>query len=476
MAIEILSIEDDPAVSIAVRHMLAAQGYVVQSAATGEEGLEICKQKMPSLVLLDVGLPGIDGFETLKQIKVLDVGVPVVMMTAYETASLVVRAMELGASDYLTKPATSAELSGFVAKLVGCSDAKEDHESVSGLVGVLGNSGCMQAVVRMVLRIAKTQATVLLTGESGTGKDALARSIHAKSKCADQPFVSINCASIPGNLLESELFGHERGAFTDAHEAKKGLVEVAAGGTLFLDEIGLMPVEIQGKILTLLETRKFRRLGGNRELDAEVRFIAATNADLEAFVAKGTFREDLFYRLNVIPIHLPPLRDREEDVILMTRAFLAEYSTRHGLAPRSLTTGAETMFRAYPWPGNVRELKNVIERAVLLTDGIQLDVKDFSIDRRAAHPTEEPKSGSVAIEVPQTGLIRIVFPKWGLPLDDLERQVIAEALRHTGGNISRAARLLHISRHTLRYRMQKHNLEMAEEATSPIDEQEPKVA
>jgi two-component system, NtrC family, response regulator AtoC len=220
-----------------------------------------------------------------------------------------------------------------------------------------------------------------------------------------------------------------------------------------------MPVELQGKILTLLETRKFRRLGSSRELDAKVRFIAATNANLEEFVAKGTFREDLFYRLNVIPIHLPPLRDRGDDVMLMARTFLIEYSTRHGLAPRLLTPEAETLFRAYPWPGNVRELKNVIERAVLLTDGTQLDVSNFSIDRRGGQHTEDPKPDVAAIEVPQNGLIRIAFPKWGLPLDDLERQVISEALRHTQGNISKAARLLHISRHTLRYRMQKHNLE-----------------
>jgi two-component system, NtrC family, response regulator AtoC len=227
MAVEILNIDDDPSVSIAVRAMLKMQGYTVHSAYSGEEGLEICKEKMPSLVLLDVGLPGIDGFETLRQIKLLDDGIPVVMITAYETASIVVKAMEMGASDYLTKPVSMEDLGGVVAKLVGPAEPQKELEIDKGLDGVLGNSTNMQAVFNIVLRIAKTQATVLLTGESGTGKEALARAIHAQSGYADQPFVSVNCASIPGNLLESELFGHERGAFTDARDAKEGLVEVA---------------------------------------------------------------------------------------------------------------------------------------------------------------------------------------------------------------------------------------------------------
>ena len=414
------------------------------------------------MVLLDIGLPGIDGFETLRQIKLLDDGIPVVMMTAYETASLVVRAMEMGASDYLTKPVTLEDLVGVVVKLVGSADADNALEMDNGLDGVLGTSACMREIFKVVFRIAKTQATVLLTGESGTGKEALARAVHTQSDHADQPFVSVNCSSIPGTLLESELFGHERGAFTDAHEAKEGLVETAAGGTLFLDEIGLMPIELQSKILTVLETRKFRRLGSNHELDAQVRFIAATNANLEDAVATGVFREDLFYRLNVIPIHLPPLRDREDDVMMMAHTFLAEYSEHHGLAPRLFTTEADTLLRAYPWPGNVRELKNVIERAVLLTEGTQIDVADLSIDRRGGR-SEESKP-HVGVELSQNGLIRISFPKLGLPLDELEKQVIEEALKHTQGNISSAARLLHISRHTLRYRMQKHRIEM------PVDE------
>jgi DNA-binding NtrC family response regulator len=270
--------------------------------------------------------------------------------------------------------------------------------------------------------------------------------------------MSINCASRPANLLEAELFGYEKGAFTDAKARKKGLIEVAGDGTLLLDEIGLMPLDLQGKLLTVLETHRFRRVGGTEELSADCRFIAATNRDLEKALGAREFREDLYYRLNVIPISLPLLRERGEDVLLLTRHFLKEYSRRHGIPLREFSPEAEALVRTHPWPGNIRELKNVIERAMLLTDGPVIDAPDLSIYRR---PRSYEAGGAAPVKVSEAGLIQISFPPWGLPLEDLERQVIEGALSHTEGNVSKAARLLHISRDTLRYRMQKHGIELA---------------
>ena len=453
MAAEVLIIDDDLSLCVAFRRFLQTHGYQIRVAHSGETGLELCAEKMPSLVLLDLNLPDINGLETLRSIKETDAACPVVMMTAYQTAPSVVQAMRLGADDYLTKPVPMQELLGVVAKLVGQA-APEMFQRGKGAAEILGESQPMQQVFDLIRRISKTSATVLITGESGTGKEAVARTIHLNSGRGNRPFLSLNCASIPANLMEAELFGHEKGAFTDAKVQKKGLLEVADGGTILLDEIGLMPLDLQGKILTVLETRRYRRLGGTRELEANIRFLAATNADLEQTVEDGTFREDLYYRLNVIPVHLPPLRDRGDDILLLARSFLDEFHKRHGRAPRTMSPKAQVLLKAYPWPGNVRELKNVIERAVLLSDSQVIDATDMSIDRR-----QDSDSEVLPVEVSDTGLIRITFPPWGLPLEDLERQVIEEALNHTGGNISKAARLLHISRYTLKYRMQKHGID-----------------
>ncbi len=459
MSGSVMVIDDDQVLCIAVNHFLSSRGYRVRVAHSGEDGVTMCRQEMPSLVLLDLNLPGIDGMETLRQIKEIDRSCRVVMITAYDKARSVVEAMKLGAEDYVTKPVPMEELRVLVTKLIGGS-ANERQERGKGLREIIGKSPAIQHVFEMIRRIARTSSTVLITGESGTGKDLVGWAIHLNSDRAEQPFLSVNCASIPANLLEAELFGYEKGAFTDAKAQKRGLIEVAEGGTLLLDEIGLMPLDLQAKLLTVLETHRFRRVGGTEEISAKSRFTAATNGNLETAVKLREFREDLYYRLNVIPIHLPPLRERGEDTLLLARHFLDEYSRRHGMPLRALSVEAESLLRSYPWPGNVRELKNVIERAVLLTDGATISAPDLAIDRRAR---SEQTGNAAVIEGGEGNTIQVTIPPWGLPLEEVEKQVIEKALGYTRGNVSRAARLLHVTRYTLRYRMQKYGIEIQQE-------------
>ncbi len=345
MAADVMIIDDDEALCVAVSRLLSNQGYRVRAAHSGEEGLALCEAEMPALILLDLNLPEMDGIEVLQRIKEMDGTCRVVMVTAYDKAKAAVEAMRLGAEDYVTKPLPMEELLVLVGKLVG-QPASEKTEGQKGLKEIVGESPAVDQVFDMIRRIAHTSSTVLITGESGTGKELVSRAIHLHSDRADQPFLSINCVSIPASLLESELFGYEKGAFTDAKAQKRGLIEVAGSGTLLLDEIGLMPLDLQGKILTVLETRTFRRVGGTVEISVDCRFIAATNRDLEQAVKMEEFREDLYYRLNVIPIHLPPLREREDDVLLLARHFLEEYSRRHRMPPRALSAEAEALLRS----------------------------------------------------------------------------------------------------------------------------------
>ena len=454
MSASVIVIDSSSQLCRRLESFLDGHGHRVRTATSGEEGLALCSREMPALVLLDLHLPGIDGMETLRRIKEMDRNCRVVMITQYDTARSAVKAMKLGAEDYITKPVPLEELRALVEKLGGAR-SNDAFQKGKGLDEIVGDSAAIHHLFEMVRRISRTSATVLITGESGTGKELVARAIHLNSERSKRPFLSINCASIPANLLESEMFGYEKGAFTDAKIQKRGLIEVAGWGTLFLDEIGLMSLDLQSKILTVLETLRFRRLGGIEERSANVRFIAATNKDLEKAIKTGEFREDLYYRLNVIPIQLPPLRERRDDILLLAGHFLDQYSRLHNMNHRELSPEAKALLMTYPWSGNVRELKNVLERAVLLSDGPTIDAADLFI-YRSPHLAEPIKQAS--IEVPETGLINISFPPWGLPLEDLERKVIEEALTHTCGNVSGAARLLHLSRDTLRYRMHKHGI------------------
>lgn len=446
----ILIIDDDEEIGMIIAAILNGEGYRTTRVQTGEAGLKAFSQDPPDLVLCDLYMPGINGIETLTRLKARDASCKVVMMTASDSATLATQAMKGGAEDFLLKPITAQDLQGITARLL--PDA-EEAEDADGLEGVLTVSAAMRPIVDVARRVANTSATILITGDSGTGKEAVARGIHWLSDRSSNAFVTINCASIPPSLLEAELFGYEKGAFTDAKSRKAGLIETAEGGTLFLDEIGLMPPDLQGKILTVLETRRFRRVGGTSEIGSDARLIAATNSDLPQAVQRGDFREDLFYRLNVIPCHLPPLRDRAGDVPLLAEYFLREYCAQHAKPEMRLSEEAVSLLDAFHWPGNVRELKNVIERAVLLSENDTIQSSDLSIDRR-----QNPAAETNAVRVDEHGLIDIAIPDWGLSLEDVERQIIVAALAKTDGNVSRAAALLHLTRYTLRYRMKKHGI------------------
>ena len=430
-------------------------GYSAAGVGTGAESLALYAQRRPELVILDMKLPDMDGLEILRLLKETDASCRVIILSSYSTVSIVVEAMKLGAENYLIKPTPLPELQVLIdSALQRPLPAGAD----GGLEGAIGNSEAMQEVFTMVRRVAGTQATVLIRGESGTGKQVIARAIHVLSSASQGRFVTVDCVNIPPSLMATELFGHELGAFTDARFQKKGLLEVADGGTLFLDEIGLMPVDLQASLLNIFETQRFRRIGGTEELDVSVRFLAATNADLEDLVKKGAFREDLYYRLNVVPLDLPPLRDRGEDVVLIAEHFLDLFVSLHGTPPRRLAADALDRLRASALPGNVRELKNVMERAVLMTDRSVIRAQDLIIDRRSKSASNEARVGIGA-----DGAVSIEFPPQGLGLDVIEQQVIEAALEVTGGNITHAAALLHVSRDTLRYRMTKHGLEAKRE-------------
>lgn len=321
---------------------------------------------------------------------------------------------------------------------------------------MIGTSAAMKQVFDLICRIAPSSATVLIMGESGTGKELVARKLHQCSDRIENTFVPINCAAIPANLLEAELFGYERGAFTDAKISKKGLFEIADGGTLFLDEIGLMPLDIQSKLLTVLESHTFRRLGGTQDVHSDLRIVAATNEDLSESVREGKFRQDLFYRLNVVPLSLPPLRERKTDILLLAQHFLGIYGARYNKKNPRFSNGAQHWLEKHPWPGNVRELRNIVERATLLSQSDLIDIDDLTLGKEA-HDFQEP-AHPPALEIDELGDIRITLPPWGLALEDVERRLIKAALEQTNGKVSAAAQLLHISRDTLRYRIKKFKL------------------
>jgi two-component system NtrC family response regulator len=454
MAAEVMVVEDEVVLCRFLLEFLEGIGYTACGAESGEEALDLFVEARPSLVLLDIKLPDIDGLEVLQRLKEIDPTCKVVVMSSYSAVGTVVRAMKRGAETYLTKPTPLPELQVLIEHLLEKPAGGE--EIVTEMEGVIGRSPAMQQVLNMVRRVANTSATVLLRGESGTGKEVIARAIHQQSPSASKAFVAIDCASIPVNLMESELFGHERGAFTDARTQKKGLMEMADGGTLFLDEIGLLPIDMQSRLLHVLESQQFRRVGGTEEISVSMRFLAATNEDLEEAVHQGRFREDLYYRLNVVPIDLPPLREREDDVLLLAEYYLQFYSSLHQRGPKRLADDVLPQLRDYAWPGNVRQLKNAVERAVLMAEGEVIAAQALVLDRRARR-ADATSTGTLQIDA--EGSIAVIFPPQGLALDQVEQAFIQAALQHVGGNVSQAAALLHMSRDTLRYRIDKYGLD-----------------
>jgi DNA-binding NtrC family response regulator len=435
----VLVIDDEPGVRASVKMVLDGVCDVVE-APDGPTGIEIAGNRDVDVCLLDVRLPGMEGIEVLARLKRLDAGLEVVLVTAVRTVRTAVEAMKLGAYDYLTKPFAADDLRGIVNRALErralhrevryLRDALARHEGFDQLVG---RSPAMRRVYELVRQIADTTATVLITGESGTGKEMIARAIHRQGVRRDRPFVAINCAALPAELLESELFGHERGAFTGAHARKLGKFEVAHTGTLLLDEVGTLRVDLQPKILRALQEREIERVGGGRAIRVDVRIVAASNTDLRQAVAAGRFREDLFYRLHVVPIAVPPLRERREDVAPLARHFLAKYARQFGKPVTDLSPGALDALERYHWPGNVRELENIVARSVALTSESVVQLDQIPLDVALA-PVEATAEDQLNLREAR---------------HEVERLLILRALDRAGGNQTLAARLLGMHRNTL---------------------------
>ncbi len=453
----ILVVDDERLIRWSLEQQLQREGYTVQSVETGADALQRAQAEPPDLILLDIRLPDADGVELLGRLRAADPECLVIMMTAHGGVESAVRAMKLGAHDYVSKPFDMEELKLTIRKALDAGALRRDVDRFqleaahgSALDDLIGASRSLADLKTLVARIAQSDATtVLLQGESGTGKDLVARIIHFVSQRARAPFLAVNCVALPEQLLESELLGHERGAFTDARAQKKGLFEQADGGTVYLDEIGDMRLDLQGKLLRLIEEKAFRRIGGLRDIRADVRIIAATNRDLAKALEAGQFRKDLYYRLKVFPVWLSPLRDRPEDVLPLARHFIQRFSREMRRQPMAMHPEVEARLVRYAWPGNVRELRNVLERAVILAPGDMLTVEHLPpelVETAAGHADDATKPASLSL------------PAEGLRLEEVERDLVRQALESTGGNQVRAARLLGISRDALRNRMKKFGL------------------
>jgi len=450
----VLAVDDELGVRESIRILLSAD-YDVASVASGDAALEAIQRERPHLVLLDIIMPGMDGMELLERIRATDPGLPVVILTATKTVKTAVAAMKLGAFDYLQKPFDVDELRLIVERATRNAELEAEvkrlrHElrSQGALRAIVGKSPQMQGVLRTIKTVAPLKTTVLITGESGTGKELVARALHSESPRAEEAWVVLNCAAIPENLLESELFGHERGAFTDAHARKIGLFEQAHRGTIFLDEIGEMSINLQAKLLRVLEEERFTRVGGTSPLQVNVRVIAATNRNLERAIQEGRFRADLYYRLNVISIHLPTLRERSDDIPFLISYFLDAKAREVGAPVKRLTREAMDRVIAYSWPGNVRELENAIERAVILSgDRPELDLADMS--DRLRQPAADGPLGGLVGEV-STGRRSL-----GEATDIFERMLILRGLENANYNQTRAAELLGTTRRILKYKIDK---------------------
>ena len=482
---KLLLIDDEADVQYSFRRIFDNPEIELTTANSGEEGLKIFQKLKPDLVIMDVRMGGMNGLETLRRMRQIDAKLPVIMMTAYGTTQTTIEAMKLGAYDYLLKPFDVPKLKELIGGALKAARAMKQVVSYQPLLesedydlGIVGRSESMQNVFKLIGQLAGADATALITGESGTGKELVARAIYNHSKRSEQTFLAINCAAIPENLLESELFGHEKGAFTGAAVQRIGKFEQCDKGTIFLDEIGDMSATTQTKILRVLQSGTFERVGGNQPIKVDVRVIAATNKPLEQAVASREFREDLFYRLNVVRIQIPPLRERREDIRLLVNYFLKKFSEKQKLAPKSISNEVLSLLESYGWPGNVRELENVIQRATVVAKGDVIIPADLPIEitgglsvgmsSASTGPSEVPaKAGSspggVSGAADISSLGRMLF-QWARReaklkiLPAVERELIIQALNETRGNQVQAAKLLGITRATLRKRVEKFHI------------------
>ena len=459
----VLLVDDDESLRRVVEYNLHEEGYHVLTAVDGAAGWRTFQTESVDLVLTDVRMPEMDGIEVLTRIKAMQPDVPVIMLTAHGTINSAVEAMKLGAFDYLTKPFNREQLKAAVRKAFEVAALTTENRYLRQVVAdrfsfanMIAGSRAMRAVTETAGRVAQSDTSVLLEGESGTGKELLAKAIHFHSSRARAPFVTINCGAIPEQLLESELFGHKRGSFTGAVSDKRGKFEAADRGTIFLDEIGELPMLLQVKILRVLQEREVDKVGETRPIKVDVRVIAATNRDLEKMVADGTFRDDLYYRLAVVSIRMPPLRERSDDIPFLVDHFLNKHAERLGRTRPTIERDVYSAFNLYAWPGNIRELENVIERALVLDKDGVLGLDDLPERLR----TREPRVANLRMELPDEGI----------SLEDVERELILASLHKHNWNQTRAAAFLNITRSTLLYRMEKFGLEKEKKPVEPTSQ------
>jgi len=468
---EILIVDDDKNILSAFEQLLTEQGYAVRKALHGQEALSLLSDRRPDLIIMDIRMPGLSGLETLGRVKEIDRRLPVIVITGHGTMETAVQATKLGAVDYHLKPLNPAEILDSIANALESVRLMERRVELDGEAAaeqgdlIVGRSKCMREVYKSVGRVAETDATVLIRGETGTGKELVARAIYQHSLRAAAPLVVVNCVAIPDTLLESEFFGHEKGSFTGAERKKIGKFEQADGGTIFLDEIGDMPLSTQAKLLRVLQDRSFERVGGSERVTVDVRIIAATNRDLEDAIQQGQFREDLYHRLRVFTIHLPPLRERREDIPRLATYFVERFSVEMGVDKPVLTDEAASELCAHPWPGNVRELQNCIQQAVILTRGYPIRSQHIlkalsTIADADGTPPVEASSRFEALDQLIKDYLRTYQGCAAHPefLETAERLLLSEAMRLHKGNQTHAARFLGLARPTLKAKLDKYGL------------------
>ncbi len=460
----IIVLDDEKAMREFLKIMLVKEGYDVKAMASGVKALEYCRANPFDLVITDVKMPAMGGVEFLKALREFDSEVPVIMVTAYASVETAIEAMKAGAYDYFTKPFNVDEIKLNVRKALNLRELKrenrllkKDLKSRYGFANLIGTAPAMAEIYALIGSVAKTKTSVLISGESGTGKELVARAIHFESDRRDKPFVAINCGAIPENLIESELFGHMKGAFTGAVSLKEGLVEQADGGTLFLDEITELPSNLQVKFLRFIQERDFRRVGGTEDIKVDLRIVAASNKDIEVEVSDGSFREDLYYRLNVIGILMPPLRERMEDIVPLVHHFLGKYSREYGKKTEDISPEAMRMLMDYDYPGNIRELENMVERAVTLEP-----TKTICPESLSTHVLNKTNAaGPEASTIPVRQMC-VDIPAEGLDIEktiaEFERVMIAEAMKKSGGVKKKAAELLGLSFRSMRYKLTKYDI------------------